>query len=161
MPFPLYLHSNLALSLVGSQETNHQLEESKSLAERLNTRVSELEAGLRTAVSTAEELTTKEREASDRVRELVRHFLISYLSFDTIPLPQERSATHSSRTISDLQAELKDQRGRVRELEEQIQSDDRVEVLERRLKSMQDRSEELEEKFNKSKQVRSLDSKFP
>lgn len=41
----------------------------------------------------------------------------------------------------------------MRELEEQIQADDRVDVLERRLKSMQDRSEELEEKFNKSKQV--------
>ncbi|CAE6393467.1 unnamed protein product [Rhizoctonia solani] len=117
-----------------SQETDRRLEENKALAEKLNTRVAELETSLRNATSANEDLTTKEREASDRVREL------------------ERSSTQSSRTISDLQAELKDQRARVRELEEQIEADDRVEVLERRLKSMQDRSEELEEKFNKSKQ---------
>ncbi|KAG8741666.1 hypothetical protein FRC10_002595 [Ceratobasidium sp. 414] len=118
-----------------SQEVNHLLEESQTLNEKLNARVNELEASLRTAVSTSEVLGTKEREASDRVREL------------------ERSSTQSTRTISDLQAELKDQRARVRELEEQIQADDRVDVLERNLKSMQDRSEELEEKFNKSKQL--------
>ncbi|KAF8711658.1 hypothetical protein RHS03_01439, partial [Rhizoctonia solani] len=117
-----------------SQETDRRLEENKALVEKLNTRVAELETSLRNATSANEDLTTKEREASDRVREL------------------ERSSTQSSRTISDLQAELKDQRARVRELEEQIEADDRVEVLERRLKSMQDRSEELEEKFNKSKQ---------
>ncbi|CAE6390680.1 unnamed protein product [Rhizoctonia solani] len=133
--------SNLGAQLVyfegleaRSQETDRQLEENKALVEKLNTRVAELETSLRAALSTAEELTNKEREASDRVREL------------------ERLSTQSSRTTSDLQAELKDQRARVRELEEQIEADDRVEVLERRLKSMQDRSEELEEKFNKSKQ---------
>ncbi|KAG9104129.1 hypothetical protein FRC06_005246 [Ceratobasidium sp. 370] len=118
-----------------SQEVNHLLEESQALNEKLNARVNELEASLRTAVSTSESLGVKEREASDRVREL------------------ERSSTQSTRTISDLQAELKEQRARVRELEEQIQADDRVDVLERNLKSMQDRSEELEEKFNKSKQL--------
>ncbi|KAJ1301516.1 hypothetical protein OPQ81_008765 [Rhizoctonia solani] len=117
-----------------SQETDRHLEENKVLIDKLNARVAELESSLRTAASTAEELTNKERESSDRVREL------------------ERLSSQSSRTISDLQAELKDQRARVRELEEQIQADDRVDVLERRLKSMQDRSEELEEKFNKSKQ---------
>ncbi|CAE6441137.1 unnamed protein product [Rhizoctonia solani] len=117
-----------------SQETDRQLEENRMLVDKLNARVVELESSLRTAVSASEELTNKEREAADRVREL------------------ERLASQSSRTISDLQAELKDQRARVRELEEQIEADDRVEVLERRLKSMQDRSEELEEKFNKSKQ---------
>ncbi|KAG8733202.1 hypothetical protein FRC11_007990 [Ceratobasidium sp. 423] len=117
-----------------SQETDRQLEESKVLVDKLNARLAELETSLRAAVSASEELTSKEREASDRVREL------------------ERLSSQSSRTISDLQAELKDQRARVRELEEQIEADDRVEVLERRLKSMQDRSEELEEKFNKSKQ---------
>ncbi|CAE6470578.1 unnamed protein product [Rhizoctonia solani] len=117
-----------------SQETDQQLEENKALVDKLNVRLAELETSLRTAVSASEELTGKEREASDRVREL------------------ERLSSQSSRTISDLQAELKDQRARVRELEEQIEADDRVEVLERRLKSMQDRSEELEEKFNKSRQ---------
>ncbi|CAE6425698.1 unnamed protein product, partial [Rhizoctonia solani] len=117
-----------------SQETDRQLEENRTLVDKLNARVAELESSLRTTVSASEELANKEREASDRVREL------------------ERLSSQSSRTISDLQAELKEQRARVRELEEQIEADDRVEVLERRLKSMQDRSEELEEKFNKSKQ---------
>ncbi|CAE7109641.1 unnamed protein product [Rhizoctonia solani] len=119
-----------------SQETDRQLEENKVLVDKLNARVAELESSLRTAVSTSEELANKEREAGDRVREL------------------ERLSSQSSRTASDLQAELRDQRARVRELEEQIEADDRVEVLERRLKSMQDRSEELEEKFNKSKQLK-------
>ncbi|KAG9125986.1 hypothetical protein FRC07_005319 [Ceratobasidium sp. 392] len=118
-----------------SQEVNRLLEENQALNEKLSARVNDLETSLRTAVSTSEELSTKEREASDRAREL------------------ERLSTQSSRTISDLQAELKDQRARVRELEEQIQADDRVDVLERNLKSMQERSEELEEKFNKSKQL--------
>ncbi|CAE6420721.1 unnamed protein product [Rhizoctonia solani] len=117
-----------------SQEADRQLDENKSLVDNLNARVAELESSLRAAVSASEELSKKEREASDRVREL------------------ERLSSQSSRTVSDLQAELRDQRARVRELEEQIEADDRVEVLERRLKSMQDRSEELEEKFNKSKQ---------
>jgi myosin protein heavy chain len=129
------------------------LEENKALVEKLNTRVAELETSLRAALSTTEELTNKEREASDRVRELVsiipNQDLHRYYAYSI----QERLSTQSSRTTSDLQAELKDQRARVRELEEQIEADDRVEVLERRLKSMQDRSEELEEKFNKSKQV--------
>ncbi|QRV83448.1 kinesin family protein [Ceratobasidium sp. AG-Ba] len=118
-----------------SQEVNRTLEDAQVLNEKLNARVNELETSLRAATSTSEELTVKEREASDRVREL------------------ERLSTHSTRTIADLQAELKDQRARVRELEEQIEADDRVDVLERNLKSMQDRSEELEEKFNKSKQL--------
>lgn len=118
-----------------SQEVNRTLEDAQTSNEKLNARVNELETSLRAAVATSEELTAKEREASDRAREL------------------ERLSTHSTRTITDLQAELKDQRARVRELEEQIQADDRVDVLERNLKSMQDRSEELEEKFNKSKQL--------
>ncbi|KAH7334479.1 hypothetical protein B0J17DRAFT_109061 [Rhizoctonia solani] len=54
-----------------SQETDQQLEENKALVDKLNTRVIELESSLRTAVSASEELSNKEREAADRVRELV------------------------------------------------------------------------------------------
>jgi hypothetical protein len=69
---------------IGSQETNHQLEESQALTEKLNTRVNELETSLRAAVSTSEELIAKEREASDRVRELVRIASHSHSTADAI-----------------------------------------------------------------------------
>jgi hypothetical protein len=49
------------------------------LVDKLNARVADLEISLRTAVSTSEELTNKEREASDRVRELVSTILYPFL----------------------------------------------------------------------------------
>jgi predicted RNase H-like nuclease (RuvC/YqgF family) len=56
-------------------------------------------------------------------------------------------------TVSDLRTEADQYRRRTRELEEQIQSDDRVERLERSLKNNQDRADELEFQLSKLKQV--------
>jgi hypothetical protein len=49
---------------------------------------------------------------------------------------------------------------KVRELEEQMQSDDRVERLENSLKNMQDRADELEFQLSKLKPVNILLSLF-
>jgi len=56
------------------------------------------------------------------------------------------SAADSRKTADDLQRRLRD-------LEEQIQADDRVERLEQSLKHTQDRADELEFQLTKVKQV--------
>jgi len=57
--------------------------------------------------------------------------------------------------MNNLKQEADQYRRRVRELEEQIQSDDRVERLENSLKNTQDRADELEFQLSKVKQARS------
>ena len=47
---------------------------------------------------------------------------------------------------------------RIRELEEEVQANDRVETLEKSLKGTQDRAESLEFQLSKSKQVSAPDS---
>jgi hypothetical protein len=54
-----------------------------------------------------------------------------------------------------LKQEAEQHQGRVRELEEQIQSDDRVDRLELSLKNTQDRADELEFQLLKLKQASS------
>jgi chaperonin cofactor prefoldin len=49
--------------------------------------------------------------------------------------------------------QLQKQQTRVRELQEQIQQDDRVETLQKSLKGTQDRAESLEFQLSKLKQV--------
>lgn len=56
----------------------------------------------------------------------------------------------------EIKSQLKQQESRVRELEEQIQLDDRVENLEISLKGTQERADSLEYELTKSKQVRFL-----
>ncbi len=53
----------------------------------------------------------------------------------------------------ELRKEADESKRRLRELEEQIQSDDRVERLENSLKHTQDRADELEFQLSKLKQV--------
>jgi chromosome segregation ATPase len=53
----------------------------------------------------------------------------------------------------EVRSQLRQHESRVRELEEQIQSDDRVENLEISLKGTQERAESLEYQLTKSKQV--------
>lgn len=69
---------------------------------------------------------------------------------------QERMLQVSSATCSTLQKEVEVAKRRFRELEEQVQGDDRVERLENTLKNTQDRGADLELQLSKAKQV-SLD----
>lgn len=65
-----------------------------------------------------------------------------------------------SATAADSRKEADDFKRRLRELEEQIQSDDRVERLESSLKHTQDRADELEFQLTKVKQVIHLRAAF-
>lgn len=56
--------------------------------------------------------------------------------------------------VSALRTEVDQNQRKVRELEEQIQNDDRVEKLEISLKNTQERADELEFQLSKLKQVR-------
>ena len=55
-----------------------------------------------------------------------------------------------------LRSRVEDRERRTRELEEQIQNDDRVEILESKLKNTQDRAEEVSFQLSKLKQVDKL-----
>ena len=66
---------------------------------------------------------------------------------------QERDLHSSQSNTENLRAQLEKSNSRVRELEEQIQKDDRVEVLEGKLRNTQDRAEDLSFQLSKLKQV--------
>jgi hypothetical protein len=59
-----------------------------------------------------------------------------------------------SRDLQDSRAEAQRHKNRVRELEEQIQNDDRADRLEESLKHVRDRADELEFQLSKLTQVK-------
>lgn len=67
---------------------------------------------------------------------------------------QEREIQLRKAELEEIQATSSQHQQRVRELEEQIESDDRADKLEISLKNTQDRAEELEFQLNKIQQVR-------
>ena len=67
---------------------------------------------------------------------------------------QERELQIIRAELEEVHSRLSEQQRKARELEEQIQNDDRVERLEAVLKHTQDRSEELEFQLSKLTQVR-------
>ncbi|KII94027.1 hypothetical protein PLICRDRAFT_36258 [Plicaturopsis crispa FD-325 SS-3] len=66
---------------------------------------------------------------------------------------QERELQLTLSDLTQLRDESEQHRRRVRELEEQIQNDDRVEVLEQSLKNTQERADEFEFQLSKLKQA--------
>lgn len=71
-----------------------------------------------------------------------------------ITVQQERQIQLTNASVGNLRKEVEQHKRKVRELEEHIQSDDRVERMERSLKNTQDRADELEFQLSKLKQVR-------
>ena len=69
------------------------------------------------------------------------------------PTIQERELHALNTTLSELRTQSEQYQRRVRELEEQIESDDRAERLEATLQNTQDRAAELEFQVSKLKQV--------
>lgn len=67
--------------------------------------------------------------------------------------PKERQLQLVTASASEYRKEMEQSQRKLRELEEQIQSDDRVERLENSLKHTQDRADELEFQLSKLKQV--------
>lgn len=66
---------------------------------------------------------------------------------------QARELQLTSGATEELRTQSEESQRRIRELEEQIQSDDRVERLESELRNVQDRASELEFQISKLKQV--------
>ncbi|KAJ3767342.1 hypothetical protein FB446DRAFT_334110 [Lentinula raphanica] len=73
---------------------------------------------------------------------------------------QERQLQIANGSLITIRKEAEKHRRRVRELEEQIQSDDRVERLEASVKNTQDRADDLEFQLSKLKQVSLSKSKL-
>ncbi|KAF8665466.1 hypothetical protein AX16_000484 [Volvariella volvacea WC 439] len=92
----------------------------------LETRVHELESEARSASQRAQLSETRERELSERCRD------------------QERQLQLTNASVKELREESEKHQRKVRELEEQILGDDRVEKLETSLRNTQDRADELE-----------------
>lgn len=66
---------------------------------------------------------------------------------------QERQLQLLTASANELREEAEEYRRKLRDLEEQIQSDDRVERLESSLKNTQNRGDELEFQLSKLKQA--------
>ncbi|THH10152.1 hypothetical protein EW145_g1512 [Phellinidium pouzarii] len=66
---------------------------------------------------------------------------------------QERECVSIRSEADKLRSQLQEKERRARELEEQIQNDDRVEILETKLKNTQDRAEEIAFQLSKLKQI--------
>ncbi|KAF8640607.1 hypothetical protein AX17_000268 [Amanita inopinata Kibby_2008] len=127
----------------------HRLEEVESkareyetlwLEERTRTKAMEdqmarLQSDFHNASDTLQHLQVREKELADRCRD------------------QERQLQLANGSISELRKDADTSQRRVRELEEQIQSDDRVEHLEESLKNTQNRTDELEFQLSKLRQV--------
>ncbi|KAK0246479.1 hypothetical protein EDD85DRAFT_59257 [Armillaria nabsnona] len=118
-----------------AQSTKSQLEEERKQFSVLQGRLARLESDLHESSYENEQLRAKDKDLTEKNRE------------------QERELQLSNAASSNLQKEVDDYKRRLRELEEQIQSDDRAEKLENTLKNTQDRSDELEFQLSKLKQV--------
>jgi chromosome segregation ATPase len=101
----------------------------------LDNTVRRLETEVREATRQLTEATAREASLSDKTRD------------------QERDLQLVRTETLDLRAEVKRHRTRARELEEQIQNDDRADRLEATLKNTQDKADDLEFKFSKLQQT--------
>lgn len=111
------------------------IEEQRQSIERLTAELGELQRSQAENLQRATRLQESETQLQDKVQAV------------------ERELELTKRNASDLKAQLTQQRGRVKQLEGQIESDDRVEQMEKSMKGIQDRAESLEFQLSKVKQV--------
>lgn len=120
----------------------------KSLREEIDLLKSEAEK----AAKTFQESLSKEKELSDKCREQVcLPKMIIDIRPDSKRQERELHLTHGS--LNDLRSQAEQHQRKVQELEEQIQSDDRLERMEDSLKNTQERADELDFQLSKLKQV--------
>ncbi|EMD32540.1 hypothetical protein CERSUDRAFT_118597 [Gelatoporia subvermispora B] len=117
------------------KEADRLLKAERATTQDLRARVMQLEAEAQDSSSSIAELSASEKELADKCRE------------------QERELHLLHTTVNDLRAQAEHHERRVRELEEQIQSDDRAERLEATLQNTQDRADELEFQLSKLQQT--------
>ncbi|KAH9982746.1 hypothetical protein BGW80DRAFT_1264805 [Lactifluus volemus] len=118
-----------------AREVEVLLRDEQAASERFRERISQLENETKRHSATIEELSRRERDFEEKCRE------------------QERELKHTRSSAEGLKTEVEQSQGLIRELQERIQSDDRVAQLEASLQNVQDRAGELEFQLSKSKQA--------
>lgn len=126
------------LRISGAQQTDKLLEGERKRSETLAQQVTRLEYDHAQASERVVDLISRERDLSEKKQDV------------------ERELELTKRNANDLKIQLSQQRNRVRQLEEQIQNDDRLDQMEKSMKGIQDRAESLEFQLSKVKQVKEL-----
>ncbi|KAF8204325.1 hypothetical protein K438DRAFT_556230 [Mycena galopus ATCC 62051] len=121
-----------------AQTTEALLAEERRIAKELDEHVRRLRTEAGEATVRIQQSESKEKELAEKCRE------------------QERELQHANASIHDSKKEAERHQKAVRELREQIQSDDRLERAETSLKNTQNRADELESQLSKLRQVVSL-----
>ncbi|KAG2367720.1 hypothetical protein BDR07DRAFT_1350603 [Suillus spraguei] len=118
-----------------TQEKNQLLQTECEKSQSLNQRVKDLESSSSKLNIQLQEALIRERDLAEKSRD------------------QERELQLLNASLEEVRSASEQHQQRVRELEEQIESDDRAERLEESLKNTQDRAEELEFQLSKLKQA--------
>ncbi|OAX42673.1 hypothetical protein K503DRAFT_790018 [Rhizopogon vinicolor AM-OR11-026] len=120
---------------IETQEKGELLEAERNRSQSLDARVQDLESSSSQLNKQLQETLIRERELAEKSRD------------------QERELQLLNASLEEVRSASEQHQQRVRELEEQIESDDRAERLEESLKNTQDRAEELEFQLSKLKQT--------
>lgn len=142
--------SNCVLCLE-TQEKGGLLQAEREKSQSLDERVKDLENSSSKLDMQLQEALIRERDLAEKSRDQV-----SNLGLPRVPrskLFQERELQLLNASLEEVKSGSEQHQQRVRELEEQIESDDRAERLEESLKNTQDRAEELEFHLSKLKQA--------
>jgi uncharacterized protein YoxC len=130
------------------------LEAERMKTDEFNNEIQKLQRDVQTLSEQTQQSQEKEKAIAERCKEQV--ILLSF-PFQAQGCPhlryQERQLQYANASASNSRKETEKLLRKVRELEEQMQSDDRVERLENSLKNMQDRADELEFQLSKLKPV--------
>ncbi|KAG8976708.1 hypothetical protein FRB90_009047, partial [Tulasnella sp. 427] len=118
-----------------SQQNEELIEEQRHSIERLSSELGDLQRSQAEALQRARHLQDSDSKLQNKVQST------------------ERELELTKRNASDLKAQLSQQRARVKQLEDQIEADDRVEQMEKSMKGIQDRAESLEFQLSKVKQT--------
>lgn len=118
-----------------TQEKGELLHAEREKSQSLDERVKDLESSSSKLNMQLQEALVRERDLAEKSRD------------------QERELQLLNASLEEVRSTSEQHRQRVRELEEQIESDDRAERLEESLKNTQDRAEELEFQLSKLKQT--------
>ncbi|KAG1754798.1 uncharacterized protein EDB91DRAFT_1095641 [Suillus paluster] len=118
-----------------TQEKGELLQAERNKSQSLDERVQELESSSSKLNMQLQEALVRERDLTEKSRD------------------QERELQLLNASLEEVRSASEQRQQRVRELEEQIESDDRAEQLEESLKNTQDRAEELEFQLAKLKQT--------
>ncbi|KAL5534013.1 hypothetical protein ACEPAG_473 [Sanghuangporus baumii] len=142
------------ISLLVSEKTalSEALERLEGIDSKLHDSQTELQDRLRELQVLKTDVSRHEEERGTFLRQ-TQELEAQNLKLSSNLREQERDL-HSARSEAEgLRAQIKDNERRIRELEEQIQNDDRIDILESKLRNTQDRAEEVAIQFSKMKQT--------